>query len=202
MYPYGKLTGMSVADEENDQVLRIPDASVPQVLAFMEKDPSVQDNIGFIKANFDKLGTTPETKHMIAQNFAGLTKENKERIRALANGTSAYTPGGAGDQSRKGDDFLFYKHPAPQPTIETDKKSTMVKVNNPPMPGSTAGPNQPSEALSQDQIQEVQKIVGAKNYTPEVKRSAIYNYLIKYGYDPASAKANADAVYQSLIGKK
>jgi len=175
MYPYGRLSGLAIADEETDQIIRIPNDKIEQTLAFMEKDPLVQDQIGFIKAKYNNLGSTQEVKYLIAQNYSSLSPETKKKIRALSQG----------EMATKATE-------SPTPTIKTDKNSTVVRVENAPQP-------QQAQATP-EQVAYLQKIIEAKNYAPEVKRSAIYKYLVNQGYDPQNAKSVADQAYQSLTG--
>jgi hypothetical protein len=192
MYPYGSKKGMFINDTDVQQQINIPDDKKTQVLAYIGADPNVQNEIPIIKMRYGNVGTDALTDYLIADLYSSLKPETRAQIRKFI-GTQA-TPQAPG--ATQGSPFLFYKNPPPQtPTIKTNKNSTTVQVTP---AGNTQ--EQPS-TLSPDQVQTIQKGLNNPNYTPEQKRSGVYNYLIKQGYDAANAKELAESAYQSLIGK-
>jgi hypothetical protein len=193
MYPYGSKKGMFINDTDVQQQINIPDDKKTQVLAYIGADPNVQNEIPIIKMRYGNVGTDALTDYLIADLYSSLKPETRAQIRKFI-GTQA-TPQAPG--AKQGEPFLFYKNPPPPqtPTIKTNKNSTTVQVTP---AGNSQG--QPA-ALSQDQVATIQKGLNNPNYTPEQKRSGVYNYLIKQGYDAANAKELAESAYQSLIGK-
>jgi hypothetical protein len=207
--PLSRLNHLEINDEEGGKVLAVPASQTKQILTYLEEDPTLSGrmnstdqsmsetakSLALMKTSFNPQMSATAIEKVIAENFNQASPETKQKIRQFIGTTNAAPPAGAG---KTDEPFLFYKHPAPE--IIENKNSTMVDVKNAP-PAGAAPANQPAEALQPEQVQNIQKIMGAKNYTPEVKRSAIYNYLVSQGFDAPSAKGAADAVYKSIIGK-
>jgi len=210
MYPYGRSKGMIINDTDIQQQVLVPDDKKQQVLAFIQKDPAVQNEIPILKMRYGNVGNDATTDFLIADLYPSLSPGTREQIRKFlgaaqpAQKAGAVPPGAQsllntgmpGAQTQGYDPSKGPIAPAsqPQPTIKVNKGSTVVQVS----PAATS----PSSAqLSPEQIQQLQKGLSNPNYTPEQKRSAVYNYLIKQGYDSANAKELAEVAYQSLLGK-
>ena len=211
MYPYGRTKGMIINDTDIEQQVLVPDDKKQQVLAFIQKDAAVQNEIPILKMRYGNVGNDATTDFLIADLYPALSPGTREQIRKFLGasqpaGKAGAVPPGAQSllntsmprsaQTQAYDPNKGPIAPAsqPQPTIKVNKGSTVVQVS----PAATS----PSSAqLSPEQVQQLQKGLQNPNYTPEQKRSAVYNYLIKQGYDSANAKELAEAAYQSLIGK-
>jgi len=187
--PYGYAKGVWISDPDIQKQINIPDDKRAQVLAYIEADPAVKDQIPVIKLGLGNVPPTAQAEYLIAQTYSSLSPETRAKIRQFV-GESPQT---VSQTNKQGDQFLFYKNTPPaQPVIKTDKNSTMVQVQQP----DTSQQN----TVTPDQAAIIQKVIQAKNYTPEFKRAAIYKYLIEQGYDENSAKVAAEGVYQSLTG--
>jgi hypothetical protein len=53
-------------------------------------------------------------------------------------------------------------------------------------------------SLKPEEGAKIDGVINAEGWTPEEKRSAVYSYLTKQGYDDAKAKEFAEFVYQNL----
>ena len=199
MYPYGREKGMVISDIDINKEVRIPDDKKSQVLAYFQSDSNVQAQIPILRMRYGKVGTETETDYLIADLYGSLKPETRAQIRKFLNTSGAVAPQAAQPSSPLLSPLPYEpgKGPlmAPQtPTIKTDKKSTVVQVENAAQPQQT-------QATPEQQAY-LQKIVQAKNkkYSPEVKRAAIYEYLVKQGYDPENAKSVSEQAYQVLTG--
>jgi hypothetical protein len=199
MYPHGKLSNLRIDDSDTDQALVINDAYVQNVWSHLITDPNIKSEMPAIMAKYGEIPSLSDAKFEIAEYFDLLTPETKNKIREFvglapqkisskqsisspllpnANQPLPYTPG---------------KGPlmAPQaPTIKTDKKSTIVQVQQP-------APTQ----VTPEQTLSLQKIVQSSKHTPEQKSDAVYKYMKGQGYHEDVARSAADVAYQKLIGK-
>lgn len=201
-YSNGTFKGFSITDESIGRTFGLPTTNIPQALAFMQEDPAVKAEIGMIRASYDNLGTTAEVNSMVARAFKKLSPETQDKIWALSSGSVPFNVN-TEQQAQPNSPLLPQansplpytpgKGPlmAPQtPTIKTDKNSTMVKVEGQPEP-------QQAHATP-EQMSYLKNVINTEGYTPEIKREAVYNYLVKQGYTSDNAKSVAEQTYQAL----
>lgn len=192
MYPYGREKGMVVQDTDIQQEVRIPDDKKSQVLAFIEADGNVKNEIPVIKLRYGNVPPATATDFMIADLYSSLMPETRTKIREfLKQSGSVKQPPAQGFQP-----FPVYPGKGPllsQTPIKTDKSSTMVEAQPQEQPAAQG------QALEPEQFQYIKKVIELKGYTPEVKRALVYKYLVDQGYDKGNAKTSAESVYQSLM---
>lgn len=206
--PYGTEKGIFISDPDLGKQIHIPDDKRAQILAFIEKDPAVSNEIPMIKMRFGNLPPEQTAEFILADYYSALSPQTRAAIRQFVGedqppATPQGPPPGAqsllnNPMAPSGQPDVYNPNLGPvrsqQPTIKTDKGSTMVRTEP---SAAQIGTN----TLAPEDAAAMQKIVSAKALTPEQKRSAVYKYLVGQDFDPASAKSAAEMVYQSLTGK-
>lgn len=192
MYPYGREKGMFIADTDINKEVRIPDDKKSQVLAYFQADSNVQAQIPILKMQYGKVGTETETDYLIADLYSSLKPETRAQIRKFLNASGAVAPQAAQPSSPLLSPLPYEpgKGPlmAPQaPTIKTDKKSTMVQVEQPAQ----------AQGLTPEELNYIAKIAKGKK-TPQQKAEEAYQYALKQGYVEESAATVGENLFKVL----
>ena len=209
LYPYGGKKGLYINDTDIEKQINIPDTMKSQVLAYIEKDPLVANEIPVLKMRYGNVGQDATSDFLIADLYPLLSPQTREAIRQFIGVTPPPTPTtqstGPAYSGFPGT-MPPYNGPAPQtPTIKTNKRSTIVQVQSPAGQPAQAQPQQPAQQtqfeLTPERSSYVSNIYQSSKYTPEIKRSTIYRYLVQQGCPKPNAKKFADDLYTELTRK-
>ena len=204
VYRYGKDSPV-VSDPDIKKEVIIPKDKANQVLTWIADDPIVKGDMTFLQMQYGEYPSETQRDMIIADAYDRLSPETRAKIRQFVGDTTTAEP-----QSGKkpADEFLFYKTPAQQksqgpasttpaqPAIKTSKKSTIVEVEGAPPPARVD-----YNTISSDEQQQIMTIGNAEGYTPEQKAKIAYDYMLKIGFDDASARSFAQGMLERLLGK-
>ena len=182
--PYGYDKGIWISDPDIQTQVHIPDDKRAQVLAYINADPNVQEQIPIIKLSFGNVPPEAQAEYLIAQTYSSLSQDTRDKIRQFVGSPKAQ--GAAAPTTSQ-----------PQtPTITNDKGSkTMLTVEQP------AQEQQSESGLTPEEKQGIVKIQGDSQLETKDKASLIYKLLVKQGYEPADAKTFVERLYPELIRK-
>lgn len=182
--PYGYDKGIWISDPDVQTQVHIPDDKRAQVLAYINADPNVQDQIPIIKLGFGNVPPEAQAEYLIAQTYSSLSKETRDQIRQFVG-------------SPKGQGPATTSTSQPQtPTITNDKGSkTMLTVEQPTQQ------EQSESGLTPEEKQGIVKIQSDTQLETKDKASLIYKLLVKQGYDPGDAKTFVESLYPELKRK-
>ena len=182
--PYGYDKGIWISDPDIQTQVHIPDDKRAQVLAYINADPNVQEQIPIIKLSFGNVPPEAQAEYLIAQTYSSLSQDTRDKIRQFVGSPKAQ--GAAATTTSQ-----------PQtPTITNDKGSkTMLTVEQP------AQEQQSESGLTPEEKQGIVKIQGDSQLETKDKASLIYKLLVKQGYEPADAKTFVERLYPELIRK-
>ena len=182
--PYGYDKGIWISDPDIQTQVHIPDDKRAQVLAYINADPNVQEQIPIIKLSFGNVPPEAQAEYLIAQTYSSLSQDTRDKIRQFVGSPKAQ--GAAATTTSQ-----------PQtPTITNDKGSkTMLTVEQPTQE------QQSESGLTPEEKQGIVKIQGDSQLETKDKASLIYKLLVKQGYEPADAKTFVERLYPELIRK-
>jgi hypothetical protein len=206
LYPYGGKKGLYINDTDIEKQINIPDTKKSQVLAYIEKDPLVANQIPVLKMRYGNVGQDATSDFLIADLYPLLSPQTRALIRQFVG----EEPQPAQTQAPQSTGPAYsgfpgtmppYSGAAPQtPTIKTNKGSTIVQVQP---PAGQPAPAQPQEQQTQFELTPetsnyISNIYQSPKYTPEIKRSTIYRYLVQQGCPKPDAKKFAEDLYSEL----
>jgi len=195
---YGnKAPFMALPDLEMGVDIPLSDTDAMQLLKWMRNDPAV-DEIDKLNINPSNLTNNLAFKNIVMNNW----DRYKPLVRKMASGEKI-TPDDekamyeAGLKAKRWNDYesrrqsidITRKKGAKQLQELNDEYADLFDE------GTTAGGG---IQLKPEESQKIDGMINAQGYTPEQKRSAAYSYLVKQGYDDATAKEFAEFVYSNL----
>lgn len=195
---YGnKAPFMALPDLEMGVDIPLSDTDAMQLLKWMRNDPAV-DEIDKLNINPSNLTNNLAFKNIVMNNW----DRYKPLVRKMASGEKI-TPDDekamyeAGFKAKRWNDYesrrqsidITRKKGAKQLQELNDEYADLFDE------GTTAGGG---IQLKPEESQKIDGMINAQGYTPEQKRSAAYSYLVKQGYDDATAKEFAEFVYSNL----
>ena len=193
--PVNRVSDLVIQDEAMGKNLGFPKQMLKQVLTFLQNDPSVANNISIIQTKYDSGASAAAVEKAITDNFNLASDQTREKIRQFIGNNGATPQSGA--STNPAEKFLFYKNtPQSQPAIKTSKKSTIVEVEGAPPPARVD-----YNTISSDEQQQIITIGSASQYTPEQRAKIAYDYMLKIGFDDASARSFAQGMLERLLGK-
>ena len=182
--PYGYDKGIWISDPDIQTQVHIPDDKRAQVLAYINADPNVQEQIPIIKLSFGNVPPEAQAEYLIAQTYSSLSQDTRDKIRQFVGSPKAQ--GAAAPTTSQ-----------PQtPTITNDKGSkTMLTVEQPTQE------QQSESGLTPEEKQTIVKIQGDTKLETKDKASYINKYLQRQGFSEAEAIAFVERLYPELTRK-
>lgn len=190
---------MAIPDMELGVDIPLSDTDAMQILKWMRSDPAVRD--------IDKLNIKPNDltnnlvfKNLVIQNW----DRYKDLVRKLASGEKI-SPADEkamvdmGARAKRTEEYETKRS-----AIDVNRKKGAKQLqelnaeysdilNDGQAPGGTG-----QIELKPEEGAKIDGVINAEGYSPEQKRSAVYGYLVKQGYDQTSAKDFAEFVYSNL----
>lgn len=194
-----KAPFMTLPDLEMGVDIPLSDSDAMQLLKWMRNDPAV--------STIDKKNITPQN---LTNNlaFKNIVIDNWDRYKPLVRKMAGGEKITAEDEKALYDAGNRAKRIAEYETrrqvIDPTKRkgAKQLEALNKEyadlfeMPGTqqTAG----SIELKPEELTKIDGMLNARGFSPEQKRSTAYSYLIKQGYDEASAREFAEYLYQNI----
>ena len=191
---------MALPDMELGVDIPLSDTDAMQILKWMRMDPAVD--------KIDKLNIKPSdlTNNLV---FKNLVVANWDRYKGLVRKLAAgerITPQDEQDMINMGarqqrENEYQVRRDAIDPTRKKGAKQLeALNQEYADLFTDQAEPGTSGRGLSlkPEEVAKIDGVINAEGWSPEEKRSAVYSYLTKQGYDQAQAKAFAEYVYQNL----
>lgn len=195
---YGnKAPFMAIPDLELGLDIPLSDADAMQLLKWMRNDPAV-DEIDKLNINPSNLTNNLTFKNWVVNNwdrYAPLVRKMAAGEKITPQDEQAVYQ--AGVRAKRVKDYETRRQ-----SIDPTKKKGAKQLQElnaeykdlfDEGTSAVGGIN-----LKPEESAKIDGMLNAEGYTPEQKRSAAYDYLIKQGYDQAAAKEFAEFVYSNL----
>lgn len=195
---YGKKSPyMTISDTENGATIPLTDGQALQILKWMRQDPAIPMQV---KVNISPNDLTNNLvfKQTVSDNwdrYKGLVRKMVMGEKISPDEEKAMFD--AGNKAKRTEEYNTKRSGIDITKKKGAKELEKLNKEYADILGDTQTIRQPI-SLKPEESAKLQGVINAQGYSGEQKRSAVYGYLIKQGYDPEAAKSFAEFVYQNL----